>query len=85
MLFALNLTNLRVKTILKQQTDGYRYKHLFPLNYLNTQKATFHLHIFSMKMFTFLLEGSESLWTLGLFLDSKIHIVLLHVEVDGGS
>lgn len=36
-------------------------------------------------MFTFLLEGRECLWTLGLFLDSKIHIVLLHVEVDGGS
>lgn len=36
-------------------------------------------------MFTFLLEGRERLWTLGLFLDSKIHIVLLHVEVDGGS
>lgn len=36
-------------------------------------------------MFTFLLEGRECLWTLGLFLDPKIHVVLLHVEVDGGS
>lgn len=36
-------------------------------------------------MFTFLLEGRECLGTLGLFLDSEINIVLLHVEVDGGS
>lgn len=35
-------------------------------------------------MLTFLLRGRECLWTLGLLLDSKIHIVLLHVEVDGG-
>lgn len=34
-LFTLNLTNLTVKTTSKQQTDGFRYKHLFPLNHLN--------------------------------------------------
>lgn len=36
-------------------------------------------------MLTFLLQGSEGLWTLGLFLDSEVDVVLLHVEVDGGS
>lgn len=36
-------------------------------------------------LFTFLLSGQRHVWILGLFLNVKIHIVLLHVEVDGGS
>lgn len=36
-------------------------------------------------VFTFLISGRRHMWILGLFLDVEVDIVLLHVEVDGGS
>lgn len=38
-----------------------------------------------LAILTFLLRGKRHMWTLGLFLNVKIHIVLLHVKVDGSS
>ena len=34
--------------------------------------------------FTFLLGSRWHVWIFGLLLDVKVHVVLLHVEVDGG-
>ena len=36
-------------------------------------------------IFTFLLGACRHVWILGLFLDVEVDVVLLHVEVDGGS
>lgn len=48
------------------------------------QKTNPFLRSFVWILFTFLLRRERHVRRLGLFLDVKIHVVLLHVEIDGG-
>lgn len=52
---------------------------------LNRVRLTYLKDVLCEVIFTFLLSGRRHVRILGLFLDVEVDIVLLHVEVDGGS